>query len=195
MTPAQTIQIRLSECRQRLNELLGVETRSDEQTTEMESLTNEVSTKEPALRAALAAEPDPQTTTIVDTSDPEQREVAELRSRSSVTSYVQAALEMRSVDGAEREFNAALSMGADQFPLALLVPEERQTTAVDVSTNQQTCWIACSIRRPPSALGCLSEASVRVSLPSPRRPQERPQSSWTSREPRPLRPGPSALRK
>ena len=140
MTPAQTIQIRLSECRQRLNELLGVETRSDEQTTEMESLTNEVSTKEPALRAALAAEPDPQTTTIVDTSDPEQREVAELRSRSSVTSYVQAALEMRSVDGAEREFNAALSMGADQFPLALLVPEERQTTAVDVSTNQQT-WL------------------------------------------------------
>ena len=72
--------------------------------------------------------------------DPEQREVTKLRSKSSVTSYVKAAVEMRSVDGAEAEFNAALKMGVDRFPLALLAPEERQTTAVDVSTNQQT-WL------------------------------------------------------
>ena len=72
--------------------------------------------------------------------DPEQREVAKLRSQSSVTSYIRAAAEMRSVDGAEREFNSALKMGSHQFPLEMLAPEERQTTAVDVSTNQQT-WL------------------------------------------------------
>ena len=47
---------------------------------------------------------------------------------------------MRSVDGAEREYNSALKMGSHQFPLEMLAPEERQTTAVDVSTNPQT-WL------------------------------------------------------
>ena len=56
MTAAQTIQIKLSSCRQRLNELLQVEERSAEEQTEMETLTNEVSAREPELRAALAAE-------------------------------------------------------------------------------------------------------------------------------------------
>ena len=69
--------------------------------------------------------------------DPEQREVAALRAKSSVVSYVQAALEMRSLDGPEAELNSALSMGSHQFPLEMLAPpEKRQTTAVDVSVNQ-----------------------------------------------------------
>ena len=72
--------------------------------------------------------------------DPELREVAALRSKSKVVSYVQAALEMRSLNGPEAEFNAALKMGNHQFPLEMLVPEERQTTAVDVSANQGT-WL------------------------------------------------------
>ena len=74
------------------------------------------------------------------TGDAASREVAELRSKSSVTSYIKAAAEMRSVDGAEAEFNSALGMARDQFPLTLLTPETRQTTAVDVSANQGT-WL------------------------------------------------------
>ena len=51
MTAAQKIMIRLSECRQTLNTLLQLETRSDEQQTEMETLTAEVSAKrEPELK-------------------------------------------------------------------------------------------------------------------------------------------------
>ena len=69
MTAAQTIQIKLSSCRQRLNELLQVEERSAEEQTEMEALTNEVSAKEPELRAALAAEDDKQE--VVTTADAE----------------------------------------------------------------------------------------------------------------------------
>ena len=135
MTPAQKIMVTLSECRQRLNVLLGVEDRSSEQNAEMEKLTAAVSKREPELRAALAAEPDPREVTTA-TGDPEQRERLELRAKSSVVSYVQAALEMRSLDGPEAEFNSALKMGSHQFPLEMLAPEERQTTAVDVSANQ-----------------------------------------------------------
>ena len=54
MTATQKIQLRLSECRKKLNELLQVETRSAEQQTEMETLTAEVSRRDPELRAALA---------------------------------------------------------------------------------------------------------------------------------------------
>ena len=43
MTQAQTIQLKLSTCRQRLNELLQIETRSTEQEAEMVTLTKEVS--------------------------------------------------------------------------------------------------------------------------------------------------------
>ena len=72
--------------------------------------------------------------------DSEARERLELRSKSSVVNYVKAACEMRSVSGPEAEFNSALSMGADQFPLELLAPEKRQTTDTDTSTNQGT-WL------------------------------------------------------
>ena len=84
MTAVQTIQIRLSECRQRLNTLLQVETRSAEEQTEMETLTTEVGAKEPELRAAIASEPDPQE--VVTTGDPEARELAQLTERANVGS-------------------------------------------------------------------------------------------------------------
>ena len=79
MTAVQTIQIRLSECRQRLNTLLQVETRSAEEQTEMEALTTEVSAKEPELRAAIAAEPDPEEVLVE--GDAETRELAQLTAK------------------------------------------------------------------------------------------------------------------
>ena len=136
MTAVHTIQLRLSFLRENLNRLLQVEDRSAEQQTEMAALTAEVSKREPELRAALAAEDDKQEVTTP-TGSSEQREVVELRSKSSVTSYVKAALEMRALDGPEAEFNAALKMGSHQFPLEMLAPpEKRQATDVDVSANQ-----------------------------------------------------------
>ena len=62
--------LKLSSARQRLNELLQVEKRSAEEQTEMETLTAEVSAKEPELRAALAAEPDPLKKPVVDNRRP-----------------------------------------------------------------------------------------------------------------------------
>ena len=59
MTRSQKLTVRLSEVRQRLNELLGVEDRSDEQNAELETLTGEAQKLEPELRAAIVAEGDP----------------------------------------------------------------------------------------------------------------------------------------
>ena len=148
MTAAQTLELRSSAIRSRLNVInnLAADAYTDEIRSESDALTTEFTDVETRHRAAMVIESDERQVAereageLGDLGDPELREVAELRSKSSVTSYVKAAVEMRSVDGVEREFNAALGMGANEFPLALLAPEIRQTTAVDVSTNPQT-WL------------------------------------------------------
>ena len=133
MTAAQTIQIRLSTCRQRLNELLQVETRSTEEQTELEALTTEVGAKEPELRAALAAEPDPQEV-VTPTGDPEHRERLELRNRTGLADYLRAAAGGTSVSGAAKEYADACKIpDVGHVPMALFgrsVPpvEERAIT-------------------------------------------------------------------
>ena len=73
--------------------------------------------------------------------DAETRERADLRAKVSMTGYVSAAIEQRSADGAEAEFNAALGIAGNRFPLELLAPpekraavEQRATTDADTQT-------------------------------------------------------------
>ena len=132
MTPSQRITIRLSECRQKLNELLGVENRSDEQQAELERLTGEVQTLEPELRAAIAAEPDPQTRTT-DTGDPEVRERLELRGKARLGGFLRAALQGRLPAGAEAEYATSLGAADGEIPLDLFEADRPETRA-DVTT-------------------------------------------------------------
>ena len=118
MTAAQTIQIKLSSCRQRLNELLQVEERSAEEQTEMETLTNEVSAKEPELRAALAAEPDPEE--ILVEGDAETRELALLTERANVGDILSATFEKRQTSGEAAELQKHFGLGSHQVPLEML---------------------------------------------------------------------------
>ncbi|MCY4637546.1 MAG: phage major capsid protein [Acidobacteria bacterium] len=132
MTKAQTITIRLSECRQKINDLLGVETRSDEQQADLEKLTGEVQKLEPELRAAIAAEPDP-VVDVTDTTDPEVRERLELRSKASLGGFLLAALQGRMPAGAEHEYAAAFDAKPGHVPMDLWeadrpAPETRATT-------------------------------------------------------------------
>ena len=134
---------RASEIRSRLAAIAGLEGELDDEVkTETAKLRTEYQDVETRFQAASTAE-DVKTETVEPASEQtaEQREVVELRAKSSVVNYVQAAVEMRSLDGPEAEFNSALKMGSHQFPLELLAPpEKRQTTAVDVSVNQGT-WV------------------------------------------------------
>ena len=132
MTAAQTIQIRLSNCRQTLNELLQVETRSAEQQTEMEALTKEVSAKEPELRAAIAAEPDPEEVLVK--GDAETRELAQLTERANVGDILSATFEKRQTTGEAAELQKHHGIGSHQIPLEMLrtnrAVEERAAATV-----------------------------------------------------------------
>ena len=135
MTAAQTIQIRLSECRQRLNELLGIEKRSTEEESEMETLTAEVSKREPELRAALASQPDPNETRVE--GDAETRELAQLTERANVGDILSATFEKRQTSGAAAEIQKHFSLGSHQIPLEMLrinrSVEERAAATVPAS--------------------------------------------------------------
>ena len=136
MTTAQTIQVRLSFLRENLNRLLSIETRSAEEQTEMETLTNEVSVKEPELRAALAAEPDP--LEVVTTGDPEARELALLTSKSNMGAIILAVTEKRHCLGAELELQQAHGLAENQIPLDMLRVEQRAAGVTTAPTNVGT---------------------------------------------------------
>ena len=135
MTITQKVQLRLSECRQKLNELLQVETRSAEQQTEMEALTAEVSKREPELRAALAAEDDKQE--VVTTADAETRELAQLTAKANVGDILSATFEKRQTSGAAAELQKHHGIGSHQVPLEMLrinrSVEERAAATVPAS--------------------------------------------------------------
>ena len=137
MTLTQRIQLEQSKLRETINRLLGLAEMTEEQRGELSVATERATALEVELRAAILVEPE---VTITEGVDAEARERLELRSKSQVVNYVKSAVEMRSVSGQEAEYNAALGMGADQFPLELLAPEQRQTTDTDTSTNQGT-WL------------------------------------------------------
>ena len=136
MTPAQKIMVRLSECRQRLNEILGIDLaeRNSAQDLELETLTAEVSRREPELRAALASEPDKEEV-IEATGDPESRERAEIRGKTGLADYLRAAAGGSAVSGAAAEFAAACKVPEvghvpmEIFARSAAAPETRAITA------------------------------------------------------------------
>ena len=138
MLKSQELSLKLSERRQKINDLLSLETRTEEQTNELDSLSKEMRTTEIEFRAAVTAE----STALDDAKDlfdddGETLELRSIRKRVSVSNYAQIAIEGRSAaNGAEGEFNAALHIGANKFPLLLLAgaePEKRMTTDIDTA--------------------------------------------------------------
>ena len=109
MTASQKLSIRLSEIRQRLNEIAGLEgdAFTDEIRQESARLTVEFRDKETQYRAALTAEGDEAERRAAWTETAEDRERRELRGRSRLSRYINAAIETRGVEGAEAEFAAA----------------------------------------------------------------------------------------
>lgn len=152
MTPAQTrlreLRARQSKERQRMVELSRADSLTDEQRSALDTIEAGTADLERQLRAAQVA---------VDAEEAEQRaagaaarqpegdaearERAELRGRVRLGRYVSAAIEQRAADGAENEYNAALGIAGNRFPLELLAPAEmRATTDVD-TTTQPRRWL------------------------------------------------------
>ena len=137
MTHKARLAVKMSEKRERVNALLGQDEMTEEQRGELAGLTKELQDLEVELRAAITEE---ETREVRTEGTPEGRELRELRNRVRVGNYLSAALEMRAASGAEAEYNQGLGMGMDRFPLELLAPEIRATTATESSVMQQS-WL------------------------------------------------------
>ena len=130
---------RQSKERGRMAELALLETLSDEHRTELDTIEKGTSDLERQLRAATIAAEDEEAeqraagaAARAPEGDAEMRERAELRSKVKLGGYIAAAIEQRSADGAEHEYNAALGISGNRFPLELLAPPEHRAARVEV---------------------------------------------------------------
>ena len=129
---------RQSQERQRMAELAAADELTDETRAELDKLEKATPDLERQLRAArvvVDAEGGGETRETRHDDDAEAREVRELRARVRMGGYVTAAIEQRAAVGVEGEYNAAIGIGGNRFPLELLAPiETRETTDTDTAT-------------------------------------------------------------
>ena len=134
MTNGQKLQLRLSEIRQTLNELSGIDSPTDEQRAEMATLSTEYPTVETHWRAAAIAEADEPETRAADGEDTERRALV---ARVELRQYLHAAANGVPVAGAEAELNAALDVrgaGGVAVPWEALLSHEVEHRA-DAETS------------------------------------------------------------
>ena len=126
------IKLRRSECRERLNELSGLESLETEQREELDKLTGEFSDLEKQYRAALILA----ASTSNGKPEGEKRELESILKDVDIGSILQASLDQRSTEGREKEIQDHYKLAGNQFPIELL--EERAVTPApsDVGRNQ-----------------------------------------------------------
>ena len=170
MTPAQKklreLQERRSRERQRMAELGLADQLTDETRQELDTIEAGTPDLERQIRAAQIAVDNEESeqraagdTARAPEGDAEARERAELRRRVRLGRYVAAAIEQRSADGAEAEFNAALGIAGNRFPLELLAPSEhRATSDTDTATMPRTWLDRLFAETAAAALGITFES-------------------------------------
>ena len=129
----------MSETRQKIGDLIGLEARSEEQETEFRAATKKLNQLESNFQAALALDLENERKARA-AFDGEDKERNELRSKVKLGGYVEAALEQRAATGVELEFNQSMEVPSNHFPLELLAGtekvEKRATTDVDAGATQ-----------------------------------------------------------
>lgn len=156
MTNLQKIQIRQSEVRERLNELSGMDSLTDEQGTELEKLSNEFQDLEKRFRAAVLAEPE--TTPALDKPDGEGAETRALVGRSKLSAFLTEVVSGQPLAGSspEAELRSSLLGESAQpgfVPWAMIAPEVR----VDAATSAPATGLA---RNQAAVLGRVFAASA-----------------------------------
>ena len=136
MTRTQKIQVRQSELRKSVAELLDVESekRAEDHEARMKTLSGEFRSLEDDLQAAiLTEEPEEKP----EEKDPETREHESLAERCDVGNIFAAALEHRATQGPEAELQQHYKLAAHQIPLAMLETRAVTPAPGDVGTQQQ----------------------------------------------------------
>ena len=150
MTNAQRLALRLSEIRQKLNDLSGKDELTEAEEKEMRTLSAEYPKLEERHRAALISDSTEEAAALDEDGDGEDRERAELRSRCKVGRYVSAALDGLPVQGAEAELSAAAGCPGS-VPLELFEvrrsesTEKRAVTPAPATTDENLAPIVPAI--------------------------------------------------
>ena len=119
---------------------------SQEDIGKADSLTREIRSCEVRYRAAVLEEEEAdRIASASGDMDAETREFMGLETRSRVSRYVDSAVDGRSIDGVEQEFNQALKLPAGMVPLRMFAPseaelrmEERRGLEKRTTTNTDT---------------------------------------------------------
>ena len=119
MTASQKLQIKASEQRSRLNELSGLDTLTDDQRGELDTLTTAYADTERQTRAAVLAEDGDKVETHATTLDTQGRERVRLRQRATLGGYLAAAAAGRLPGGELAEYASACGSEDGQIPLDL----------------------------------------------------------------------------
>ena len=133
MTRTQKIQVRQSELRTQVAELLDTEKekRAEDHAAKLSAATTELRSLETDLQAAiLTEEPEEKP----EEKDPETREFESLAERCDVGAIFAAAIEHRQTEGPEAEIQAHYKLAAHQVPLDLL--ERRAVTPAPANVGQ-----------------------------------------------------------
>lgn len=141
MTASQKLELRRSEIRQRLGEILAEETLTDELKAEERELAQELKDSEIRLRCAIQAEAgeEEREERETETEDAEEKERRELRGKARVGRFLAACIEGRAVSGAEAEVRAAYGGTHEhEIPLAMFEPEPGEKRAATPAPSSGT---------------------------------------------------------
>ena len=109
-------------------ELDTIETGTPDLERQIRAATSAVETEESQQRAAHPGD-------VAANQDGEDRERAELRKTVRMSNYIVAAVEQRSAVGPEEEYNSAIGISGNRFPLELLAPPEARASTEDRQTT------------------------------------------------------------
>ena len=178
MTTLQKLQLRQSEIREKINSLLGLETRTEEQDGELVKFTEEGQKLEPEIRAAIVAEPDPKETRVEgDAADLELRALIHDASPGRILAAVHA---RRNTYGREAEIQAHFKVGGNEIPHAMLEVRAQTQAPANVATQQaeiiqpifgQTAAAFLNIPMPTVPAGAATYPII-SSRPTPETPAE-----------------------
>ena len=146
--------LKLSEIREKLNDLNAVTEPTDAPTTEERALVAELKTCEVEYREALQSEGDEHAAVPVDAADREYREIL---GRGNAGRILAAFVEHRAVDGAEAEVQQHRGLNQNQIPLDMLrAPVETRavtTVPTNVGTTEQPAIMPIFARGVGAFLG------------------------------------------
>ena len=167
----QKLQLRQSELRSQIGELLDKEERSDEDRSKLTELSREMRSLEGDLQAALLIEEEPkeETRETGKGEDGETKELDGLLRRASILPYMSEAISGRDCDGVEHEVRSGLLGDAARgglVPMEMLLDPEMEQRA-DAATT-----VAAAARTPGSQASVLQRvftksiaAMNKVSMP------------------------------